>query len=89
MPRLISVGAAKCYCSTVTRNDSQRFSCISRRGLCMSTHYCLRGSKIVADQCEDVMEELLLVSSLKFFLLNIFEENSFQRKSSQLLPSED
>ena len=30
-------------------------------GLRMITSYCLRGSKIVADQCEDVMEELLLV----------------------------
>lgn len=53
----LSVAAAKCYCSTITRNDSQRFSCIGHRGLCMITS-C---SKIVEDQCEDVMEELLPV----------------------------
>lgn len=61
MPRHISAGVAKCYCSAITRNDSKRFSCIGHRGLCVITSYCLRGSKIVADQCEDVMEELLLV----------------------------
>jgi len=79
VPGQISVGAAKCYCSTIMRNDRQHFSCISHRGVCMNASCCLRGSKIVTDQWKGIIEDLfLLLLPFCSFCWN------FWRKSSQI-----